>query len=494
MLWIAMLLPELPLQVSHRGLLPDLPLVVCDHHAQRPLVLCTNPPARQAGIVPGMAVAAARALAGGLIVQMQDPAREQAALHALAGWAMQFTPTVALEPDGVLLEVQPSLRLFGGLARLGRRLEQGAAQLGFTVSISVAPTPLAARLFALARLSQPALRGCTALPRLAAKLAPLPLALFDWPNGSGETVATLVQLGVTTIGQLRDLPRDGVIRRFGRQPLDDLDRADGSVPDPRVAFTPPPRFYSRIELAAELDRLDWILLPVQQLLAELEGCLRARQHGTQALRLVFEQGRDRQFTVDMALGAPGCSADDFVRLVRERLDRCVLEAPVQAIALAVDALQPYAPTNRSLVADAASQSLAWQQLCDRLTARLPAEQMYRLTVGNDHRPERASCRHADLQSIARRPTTSQTMVVDTVSSPRPTWLLPSPRPLPVAGGQPQFDGHLTLLTEPERIEAGWWDDHPVSRDYYVARNPRGQLCWVYRDHVAGHWYLHGLFG
>ncbi|MGN6702570.1 MAG: Y-family DNA polymerase [Burkholderiaceae bacterium] len=491
MLWIAMLLPELPLQVSHRGLLPDLPLVVCDHQTQRPLVLCANPLARNAGIVPGMAVAAARALVDGLIVQEQDPAREQAALHALAGWALQFTPTVTLEPDGVLLEVQPSLRLFGGLARLGKRLEQGAAQLGFAVSISVAPTPLAARLFALARLSQPALRGSTALPRLAAKLAPLPLALFDWLP---ETVATLAQLGVTTIGQLRDLPRDGVIHRFGRQPLDDLDRADGSVPDPRVTFAPPPRFYSRIELAAELDRLDWVLLPVQQLLAELEGYLRARQHGTQALRLVFEQGRDRQFTVDIALGAPGCRADDFMRLVRERLDRCVLEAPVQAIALAVDALQPYVPPNRLLVADAASQSLAWRQLCDRLTARLPAEQVYRLTVGNDHRPERASCRHTDLQATTRQRVSVPVSDIDVLSASRPTWLLPSPRPLPVAGGQPQFGGHLTLLTEPERIEAGWWDDDPVSRDYYIARNPRGQLCWVYRDHAAGHWYLHGLFG
>jgi protein ImuB len=51
-----------------------------------------------------------------------------------------------------------------------------------------------------------------------------------------------------------------------------------------------------------------------------------------------------------------------------------------------------------------------------------------------------------------------------------------------------------MLAGPERIEAGWWDEKPVSRDYFVARNPRGETLWVYRElSTPRQWYLHGVF-
>nr|MCU0952648.1 DNA polymerase Y family protein [Burkholderiaceae bacterium] len=80
-----------------------------------------------------------------------------------------------------------------------------------------------------------------------------------------------------------------------------------------------------------------------------------------------------------------------------------------------------------------------------------------------------------------------------------------PQPLPTAAGSgdapPAYDGPLTLIAGPERIEAGWWDlgraGHPsgaVHRDYFVARNPRGQVLWVFRDLAAPRgWFLHGFF-
>jgi protein ImuB len=494
MLWIALVLPELALQVSHRGLLPDLPLVVSDGAAQRPAVIAANQPARDAGIVPGMAVAAAQALVQQLVVQAHDPAREQAAVHAVAVWATQFSPSVALEPDAVLLEVQASLRLFGGLTALGTRLERGAVKLGFAVSISVAPTPLAALLFARARVTDPSVRGCVTPDQLATRLAPLPLTLLNW---TPATLEKLARLGISTIGACRTLPRDGLIRRFGAELVHDLDRADGRMPDPRTWFLPPLRFVSRIDLAAELSQVDWLTLPVRQLLTELEGYLQALHHGTQQLLLTFEQGRRLQFTVEIATSAPCCFADEFIVLVQEQLARTELSAPVQAVVLRVERLVPYVAQNRALITDGNSHALGWAQLCDRLVARLPSGQLHRLAIGDDHRPEKAWRWKADLHGAsgkaaqARQPQVQQMQVPE---PPRPAWLLQQPRPLSVLGGLPHFDGPLTLLTEPERIEAGWWDEHAVSRDYYIGRNPTGQLCWVFHDHADDGWCLHGLFG
>jgi protein ImuB len=53
---------------------------------------------------------------------------------------------------------------------------------------------------------------------------------------------------------------------------------------------------------------------------------------------------------------------------------------------------------------------------------------------------------------------------------------------------------LKLVSGPERIEAGWWDEQDVARDYYMAENGRGQRLWVFRDHRTRSWFVHGLFG
>ncbi len=76
---------------------------------------------------------------------------------------------------------------------------------------------------------------------------------------------------------------------------------------------------------------------------------------------------------------------------------------------------------------------------------------------------------------------------------RPLLIVPQPLPLPgreqEADEPPRYGGALQIVAGPERIEAGWWDlaspafGQPrgtVARDYFVARNRRGQTLWVYR--------------
>ena len=78
---------------------------------------------------------------------------------------------------------------------------------------------------------------------------------------------------------------------------------------------------------------------------------------------------------------------------------------------------------------------------------------------------------------------------------RPLWLLPAPRPLSVRGGLPRRRGPLRLVSEPERIETGWWDGAGIARDYYTAVDIHGVHLWVFRERAAPHdWFLHGVFG
>jgi len=146
MLWVALELPSLPLQVLERGGACAAPLVIADGPAQRPVVLCANAAARAAGIGEGQAVAAAKALAGSLKVVPRDAAVEREALERLAAWAAQFTPMTTVDGQGISLEVEATLRLFGGHAKLTAALRRGVRELGLRAALGVAPTPLAARL------------------------------------------------------------------------------------------------------------------------------------------------------------------------------------------------------------------------------------------------------------------------------------------------------------------------------------------------------------
>ena len=90
MLWLALHFPDLALQVFAPS--PDAGLFGVASPGQRPAVLAVNPAARQQGVMPGMAVSAARALAPDLILQTRNPRLEVQALAGIATWALQFTP------------------------------------------------------------------------------------------------------------------------------------------------------------------------------------------------------------------------------------------------------------------------------------------------------------------------------------------------------------------------------------------------------------------
>jgi nucleotidyltransferase/DNA polymerase involved in DNA repair len=52
---------------------------------------------------------------------------------------------------------------------------------------------------------------------------------------------------------------------------------------------------------------------------------------------------------------------------------------------------------------------------------------------------------------------------------------------------------VTAASGPTRLEAEWWTDEPLARDYFEVATADGGRYWLYRDHVDGSFYLHGIF-
>src|SRR5512143_175810 len=141
MLWLAVLLPALPLQLAERAVEPGHAVAIVEGPQQRPLVIHCNEVARRQGLAPAMKLAAAQALVRDLIAVQRHPEREREALAELAAWAYQFSGEIVAQVDGVLIETGGSERLFGGRSRLSRAVRDGLGQLGYQAAFGYAVTP-----------------------------------------------------------------------------------------------------------------------------------------------------------------------------------------------------------------------------------------------------------------------------------------------------------------------------------------------------------------
>jgi protein ImuB len=539
-LWLCLHLPQLPLDAL--GPWPEplaaLPVLVWEADGRGARLVCSaNPAARGLGAVPGQRLGSAQALAPQALLLARDPVREAAALQRLALALGSLTPSIEIAPPAqLLLDIHASLRLFGGLRALLRRALALARGSGFTLRCGLAATPLAAQWLA-AQADPPDRRGrrppgprrrCIQLASTRRALQPLPLALVAGflanpvdkaIDTTADSLQMLQALGARRVADLRRLPRSGLARRGAAAWLDALDRAEGRRPDPRRWFEPPEACRLGLELphpAEAVPALEAALAPLVQALC---GWLALRWRAAQGieLRLQHEYGARRRLADDVLtldLATPSRDAAHLLTLLRERLQRIELRAPVDRLTLDLTRHLPDAGRPRALLPDALDDQThadARAGLIDRLRARLGADRVQCIQLQADARPEYAERRlpaevgpgTGGAAPPARRPPSADHGL------PRPTWLLATPQPLPLSrnGELPLHLGRpLRLLTRAERIETGWHDSALVRRDYHVALADDGTLCWVYRDRspavtaadagelAAPRWFLHGLFG
>jgi len=479
MLWLALRFSSLPLDIFRRAAQRDDAFAVSSTTAANATIIACNETARQHGVQCGMPLTAATALDSRLHIAARDFAAEQAALERIAAWALQFTPVISVAlPDEVLLDVAGSLKLFGGFGRLLAEVSRGVQALGYHAVIACAPTPLAAQFFARAGL---AVRVHHA-DALRISLARLPI---DVLAQSADKIRLLHDIGMRTLDDCLQLPRDGAARRLGQKLVDDLDRALGHLPDPRAGYVPPATFTATQPLPAPAQEAEMLLFAAHRLLVELCGFLGATSQGVQRLRFVFSHDAQPPTQIALSLVAASRDADHLTNVLRERLERTALKSPALAMTLKVELLQLLPASSSSFLPDAARHAEAAGQLIERLRARLGHDAVSGLKCMPDYRPERAW-----LPCEPGMEAHSQAC-----SSGRPLWLLTVPQPLPEIAAAPCYEGRLMLLAGPERIETGWWDEAEVAREYFVASNAAQALLWIYRERSAGgRWYLHGFFG
>jgi len=415
----------------------------------------------------------------------------EATQRALATWALQFTPRVALADEAVLMEVEASVRLFGGRRALRDRVWAEGRELG-VAQLAWAPNGLAALALARAGIENGFRQALDVL------LDSLPMATLSAVHPHRRT---LEHIGCRTLGDVRALPRGGIGRRFDQHLLQALDQAYGLAPEAHEWVALPEHFEERLELMARVEQAPALLFGARRLLLVLSGWLAARRAGVSAFTLRWAHDAMRSRTageggeITIRTAAPTRDVEHLSRLLAEHLARVELLAPVGDLVLVATGVQPLHEQSASLLPDTVRQGETLGLVLERLSARLGPQRVQRPVLCEDHRPE-WMCRWQPAALLLPRKAAPGTGL------PQPGFVLPVPLRLVVREHRPVYHGELLLLLGPQRVEGGWWDriedagrTRNVVRDYWVALSAQAGVLWVFQTRLDGapSWYLHGHF-
>ena len=435
-------------------------------------VLVVNSAAAALGVTPGQAAATARTLADGIRLLERDQTAEGRCLEQLCCWAYGLSPTLyPCRDDSLLLEIGSCLMLYGGIEALLSRVREELSRRGYSYRFGLGPTPKAALLFTRPLEARATGSGAEALHHppdsehrpleacgagtLEARLAPLPLCLLE--NFPRE-VDALAKAGLWTFGDILALPHRALARRCGRDFVHYLNQLLGTAEDLVPDFSPPQQFSDDYWFGYEVKANQELLPAIQLLLQSLCRFLRNTQLQTQQVQWeLYGINRIAQrLTVHCSLSQ--ANWQEWYQLTRLKIEQLRLEMSIEGIGLCCHRLTPGNADTDDLFQQA-GQREPLHCLLDRLKSRLGLQSVQKIACRDEHLPE-----FAGYSSPDTRPTV--TGVID--REQRPFWLMPEPQRLRELAGLPCWNGRLTLVEGPERIEDNWWDQ-AVSRDYYVAQ-------------------------
>lgn len=492
MWWLCIRFPSLMLDSIGIREVPNPVTIV-----ERQTILQCNEAAFEQGILVGQTIATALSLYPELAIEQRQPKKELELLEALALWAYRFSPTVSIDiPVGALhIEVRGSLRLLQGFNKLYRHLIEGIELRRIHYYSGVAYNPSAAYLLSFGQYLPAYFRlSSTQLDdnKIIGMMENLPITFLLCEE---EIKKTLQSIGVMQIEALFKLPEIALKKRFGKTFHQYIKFLKGTEIEHRMLFSPIKIFKKILHFAGGLDNKQQLHQPIQSLLIELKNYLRLRQLINRELEWEFHyiDGKKGIFSVQ--------SSHNFFQLLSLteltliKFEEFDMRANVETLTLICKKFEKSTTANNSLfeekqdhffLDDNDKNEEKFTLLMDKLSSRVDEKRYYRLSLNDDHLPEKS------WGKVAYPEREEHNKDHQSPSLPRPLWLLSKPLEIQQHQKRLYWQGQLNLLQGPERIDSHWWKKHQV-RDYYIAGHTNGSIIWVYKDKINDRWFLHGMF-
>jgi protein ImuB len=496
---VAVALPELFLELADRSTpLPEhLAIVVSDRPLrERDLTGNTrlgevSPSARALGVRPGQTLAQARARLAELSVRVVFAGAARAALERIAEHLLAFGQPVSFDGHTVLVDVTTSAHLVGGEEACARAIEAAVQALGHACRVAVASGPRLAELLAW---HEPGAHGAGARAPAdeRARIGALPIAALGTLLGAPRA-QLFAKLGLETLAELARLPRRALALRLGEDAKTVLALVDGRDDGPLRAFVPPHRPEERFDLEWSAESTEALAFVLKTLCDRMQARLDGRSLAATRLVLVlhlepwgWDGGggeRRRAETIALRLPAPVHRAEELLVVLRARLERVALSAPVRAVSLRVTELaaRTALPTHLFVPESRAERELP--RLVAELEAMLGSESVGTLAVANAHAPSERTV----LVPLARGGASPPVRARALSGAPEPLRWLSAPLPFSgdVRGAHP--------LVRFEHVE--WWRGDAHDGDLVLVTGaPEGAPACVRVDRRTGARALVGWMG
>ncbi len=494
-----------------KSVLDERPFALVGNEDGRLVLSAVNGSSEAEGLAPGLGLADARAICPHLLTLPAAAEKDAEILLALARLCSRYSPSLNIAgSDGLWLDVTGIPHLFGGetalLADMARRL----ARLGFTGHIAIAETHGAAHALARYGRITPAIVADGKIP---SALAPLPV---DALRLEPETAGLLKRLGLKRIGQLYDLPRPSLARRFhsrdaGEAVLLRLDQALGRRQEPCTPLFSAPRYEVRLPFAEPLITHAGVIAGLERLASELCQSLARAHQGARHVLLLICRADGSSSRIEAGFSAPTHEPRHLLQLLQDKVEAIDAGFGIDLMLLAALATERLSPAQTGFAETGKREAAA--PLIDRLANRLGARAVRRLHPEASHLPERAQRLRS---AFAGTPSWAEQRPA---KPERPTLLFAKPEPLSVLAEIPEgppsrftwrrVTRRVVKAQGPERIAPEWWrelfrlrvKERSKPRDYYRIEDEDGHRYWVFREglyqeseHGAPSWYLHGIFG
>lgn len=526
---------------THRGRITQPFAVVTETHNLLTLYSLSDQ-ANSKGLTIGQNLSDARALCPDLMTAPQDEPADHAFMAALQRWAGQFSPWVSIQGEtGLCLDITGCAHLFGGEEDMIAKLLDQTGALQLTAYIGIADTVGAA--WALARFGHQPIgsdRSGDAIEQEARATRSRAFKRRNWERGGprpataqvqnttgriapaggaiqalsplpisalriSETAITgLGRVGLRRIGDLLDMPRDSLARRFGADVLRRLDQATGMTPEPVSPSKPPVHFATRLSFPDAIGLPEDISAGIERLIAPLCDKLKAHATGCRKIQLTCMRSDGTYQLIEAGLARASHDPDRIFPLLTLQLPKIEPGYGIDVMRLQAVITEPLSPEQHAgpinalqIAKSRRDGDTAQEDLIARLGARIGLEQITQLHPADSTIPEKT-----EIERICAYAPHSTGWNIPSIMRPA---ILFRPEPIQIAsldGSIAEFTWRrrrfMTLNSEgPERIAPEWWLDDANwrggTRDYWRITTKEGPILWIFKVQ-PNDWACHGLFG
>ena len=447
--------------------------------------------ATAAGLSPGLSLPDARAVCPELLTEPSDAVREAALLRALWRWADTLSPWVALDaPDGLFLDITGCAHLFGGEAAMAAHARDRLADMQITSRIGIADTKGAA--WALARFGQGDVDIAEA-GQTGAALAPLPVEALRLPQ---KLTSDVRRTGLKRIGQIAEMKRAELARRFGLALTQSLSAALGHSPDPVSPKAAEPIYAARMTLPDPIGLQADLLGVLERLTASVCKRLASDAKGARRYYLTVRCVDTGDHVLQIGFARPTHMQPAVLQQFAKPLDALKIEFGADWFRLEAAHVEPIQPFQISLDQHKQTEDDT-SKIISTLGNRLGFDRVRQFMPVQSHLPERE---FIHVEAMDRREPVSWTPA----PRKRPVRLFKRPeRLITLEAGRPpkRFQWRQSVYATqaakgPERLTAEWWqNDHHAVRDYWQVQTQDGPRLWLMTYPGSQHpdWFIAGRF-